>query len=181
MPAPLAPALFRHLLGDAYEELPTVIREVHDAPARRVWKGRCTVERGASPLSRLAGLLMALPPPGDHAAIEVIIERGSSRETWTRCIGGRRMRSRLSASRGWLAESMGPCVFRFALQCDRAQIHWRLLSVRLMGLPMPASWFHIEACESAQDACYCFRVRVSMAGAGLVVAYDGTLDTRGDA
>lgn len=170
------PALFRRLLGEAYEALPPLIRAVHDRPAS--WQGRCTVERGRGRAARLIARLMALPPAGSHERIVVTIESRGEGEVWTRSIGGRRMRSRLRADGGFLAESMGPATFRFALECEGARIRWRLRSVRLLGIPVPSRAFAIEACESIEADQYRFEVRAAVALVGRLVAYDGVLAAR---
>jgi hypothetical protein len=179
MPVPQPrPALFARLVGASWESLPAPLREVHEAEGRIAWRGRCRVRRGAGFLARLAGHVMDLPPPGEHPDIEVVIEASRGGETWTRCIGGTRMRSRLRDSRGRLVEAMGPCVFAFALDAANGAIHWRLHGVRCLGLPLPPSWFRVEARESVAESLYRFEVRAAVAGVGLLVAYDGTLEGR---
>ena len=118
---------------------------------------------------------MSLPPAGDHPAIEVIIEASGECETWTRCIGASRMRSRLCAAGTVLVESMGPAQFHFDLESDSGAIRWRLRRVLALGMPLPLRWFDVEATESMQGALYRFEVRAAMGGA-LLVAYDGTLE-----
>jgi hypothetical protein len=169
------PVLFHRLLGASYESLPPVIRAIHDAPAS--WTGRCEVTRGNGLLSRVVGQLMALPPAGRHERIRVDIESHGDGESWTRCIGAVRMRSLLRRDGAHLAESMGPATFRFLVESDGSRVAWRLRSVRALGLPLPTSLFAIEASESAEAGFYRFRVRAAIAGIGLLVAYDGILDS----
>lgn len=168
------PVLFRRLLGGAYDLLPPQIRAVHDAPG--TWRGRCRVERGEGIAARLLAALMALPPPGRHDPIEVAIEPHRQGESWTRAIGGVRMRSRLRQERGRLAESMGPATFRFEVESDGSRIRWRLCSVRALGIPLPTRLFAIEACESVEGPHYRFQVSAALAGTGRLVAYDGILE-----
>ena len=179
MPGPQPrPALFARLVGASWESLPAPLREVHEAEGLVAWRGRCRVRRGEGMVARLAGRVMDLPPAGEHPDIEVVIEASRGGETWTRCIGGARMRSWLRESRGKLVEAMGPCVFTFALHAANGTIQWRLHGVRCLGLPLPRSWFRVQARESVADSLYRFEVSAAMAGVGLLVAYDGTLDPR---
>ena len=171
------PVLFRRLLGASYESLPGVVRAVHDAPAS--WHGRCEVVRGRGLLARMIGKVMALPPAGCHQGIRVLIERHGEGETWTRCIGGARMRSVLRHDGSHLVESMGPATFRFAIESEGSRLAWRLRSVRALGMPLPVRCFAIEASESAEAGRYRFQVRAAVAGVGLLVAYDGILDAPG--
>ena len=88
------------------------------------------------------------------------------------------MRSRLREVDGLLCESMGPATFRFALRCRDGAIEWRLRSVRVLGIPVPARLFDVAARESVLDGRYRFEVGAAIAGLGPIVAYDGTLDRR---
>ena len=177
MPAPVRPpTLFRRLLGRAYESLPGPIQAVHDQPAN--WRGHCTVERGPGIAARGLGWLMALPPPGRHAAIEVHIEPHPRGETWTRAIGGKLMCSHLREEGGLLVESMGPATFRFVLERHASHVGWRLHSVCALGMPLPRRLFAIDAKESVEDGLYRFEVRAAIIGIGLLVAYDGRLVER---
>ena len=174
--SPRQPALFARLLGASFAALPAPIRAIHQSEQRQVLAGRCRVERGGGVLARLLGACMSLPPAGEHARIEVVIEPRGGGEAWTRRIGGSRMRSSLRAADGLLAESMGPATFLFRLEGDAAAIRWRLCGVRALGVPLPLAWFDVAATESVRDSRYAFHVRAAVAGVGLLAAYDGTLD-----
>ena len=167
------PALFPGLLAAAYDRLPHAIRDLHDHAG--TWRGSCTVERGNGVVARILGVCMALPPAGRHEPILVCIERSAGGEAWTRAIGGERMRSRLRGEGGLLVEQMGPATFRFALDVAEGRIHWRLHSVRALGIPLPRRAFEVTARESVERGRYRFQVRAALAGLGLLVAYDGYL------
>lgn len=169
--------LFRHLLGIEFDSLPSAVRQVHDGRAERVLRGRCDVERGTSPLSRLLAALTSLPAAGRDVPLTVTILSDANGETWTRAFGERRMRSSLRARGGLLEERLGPAGFRFRLATREGAIVWKLESVRALGLPLPLAWFHgVEARESADGSRYRFDVRAALPLAGLLVHYRGELE-----
>jgi hypothetical protein len=169
VPDPLFPVLLR----EGFHRLDPIVRALHEAPGE--WSGRCRVERGAGLLGAIAGRVMSLPPAGIHDPVRVRIERQGDGETWTRFIGGSRMRSRLRSHHGLLSESMGPATFRFALEADGALLRWRLRSVSSFGIALPLSLFAIDAREWSEGGRYRFHVSAAVAGR-LLVAYDGALE-----
>ena len=110
-------------------------------------------------------------------AMHVRIRREDGREEWTRDFAGRAMRSTLRANGELLEESLGVVRFQFTLRARDGAIDWRVVGVRALGVPLPASWFsQVVARESAVDARYRFDVRAAMPLVGLLVHYHGALD-----
>ena len=87
------------------------------------------------------------------------------------------MTSSLRARDGLLEERLGPTTFRFVLAADRERITWKVVGVRVLGVPVPASWFSgVRASESVAGGRYRFDVEASLPVVGLLVRYQGTLD-----
>jgi hypothetical protein len=63
------------------------------------------------------------------------------------------------------------------LDGDAAGIRWELMSVAVLGIPLPRQWFgEVGARESAEGARYCFDVCATLPFIGHLVAYRGWLD-----
>jgi hypothetical protein len=170
-------SLFRTVLGAPFDSLPAPIRTIHHGYASRRFEGSCRVERGTSWLSRLCAAVSSLPVAADSTPVCVTIRADGNTETWERDFGGRKMRSCLRHHDGLLEETLGPTTFRFELAAESGAIEWRVVGVRLFGIPLPTSWFRrISARESLERGRYRFDVRAELPIAGLLVHYEGTLD-----
>jgi hypothetical protein len=170
-------SLFRRVIGPRYESLPRELRAVHDGILPRSFSGTCRVERGAGWISRLCGSIAGLPAAADSVALRLRIDRHRDGERWQRDFGGVYMCSTLRDRQGQLEERLGPAVMRFALDAPGEAIEWRLTRVRVLGVPLPLSWFRgVRACEAHEGGRYRFDVRAELPIAGLLVHYRGTLD-----
>lgn len=168
--------LFPRLIR-GFDELPAILREAHSDKGETRLVGRCDVERGTGLLSRAFAAAASLPRAGRDIPVRVIIRRDAGQESWTREFEGRPMRSTLRAIQDVLEESLGPVRFRFALRAIDGAIDWQVVGVRLLGIPLPVSWFSsVGARESASDGRYCFDIRAGLPLAGLLVHYHGVLD-----
>ena len=66
-PPPLANervALYRRVLGEAWDSLPEPLRAMHDLDGERSADGVAVVERGSGLLARLVAFVIGLPPAG---------------------------------------------------------------------------------------------------------------------
>jgi hypothetical protein len=183
----LATSVHARVLGASFEQLPALLRGVHDARPHREFSGRCSVESGRNWLARLISLFASLPRRShDDVAVHVVIERSDARETsepreiWTRRFGEQRMRSIIRRGRDGLEECFGPIVLRFALSAEPSRIVWRLSGARFLCIPLPAALFAgCGAVETIVDGRYCFDARAGIAGIGLLVHYKGWLVDHG--
>lgn len=172
--------LFRRVLGDAVDSLPPTVRTLHSRDGLHRYRGEVEVRRGDHPLARLMAWATRLPPAG-KGGIEVEIDAGGEGERWTRHISGHAMRSRLWAQEGMLCEQLGLVRFGFALAVEEGVLAWRVASVRTLGLPLPARWFHaVHAREYETQGRYGFDVAAAMPVAGLLVHYRGWLQVDRD-
>lgn len=165
---------FRTACGEAFADLPDIVRRAHSGRARLA--GRVRVRRG----SLLAGMIadaLDLPRAGDAVEMTVESEHRPECMIWNRTIGGRPFRSRFAFEQGGLAESVGPFRLLLMLVVAEGRLHYRLTSVRLFGLRWP-HWLapRLEAWEGAADGRYQFAVEVSLPLLGRLVRYEGRLD-----
>lgn len=173
---PAVTPLFAQVLGPAFDALPAPVRALHRAQGARRYHGEVDVERGGTALARLCAWATRLPPAG-QGPVRVDIEASPAGERWTRHIGGRAMPSRLWRDGDVLCERLGLATFGFRLELVEQAIAWRVVRVRVFGLPLPAAWFTgVGARESADGGRYRFDVRAALPLAGLLVHYRGWLD-----
>jgi Domain of unknown function (DUF4166) len=169
-------SLFRRLAGASYETLPAAVLAMHEGAFPRRFAGRSTVERGSGLLARLLGAISSLPPAAQSMPVSITITQQGEGERWARDFDGHPLVSRMGSDGGLLTERVGPNTFYFELTVADGAIVWRLVGVRCLGVPLPASWFLVRPRESAEAGRYRFDVRVELPLVGLVVHYRGTLD-----
>ena len=168
--------LFERLLPDSFGQLPPTVIALHRAGGRRSYHGEVVVRRGSGLLSRLCGWATRLPPAGS-APIRVDIDALPDHEVWTRHVAGHAMSSRLWKRRDLLCERLGLVTFGFRLHASAEGLAWTVARVRVLGLPLPARFFHgVRALESGRDGRYTFHVAAALPGIGPLVDYRGTLD-----
>jgi hypothetical protein len=169
--------LFSRVLGDAFDALPSVVRQMHGGDAT-VATGRA-VSAGRGVGAFVAERLLGLPKRGAHAARVEMTPQGAS-EVWTRRFGGSRFRSRLlptPSEPGVFEERLGPASFAFTADVDSHGFRWRQAGWRLGPVRMP-DWLspRIRARCFERDGAYRFSVVVEHWALGVIVAYVGRLD-----
>ena len=88
------------------------------------------------------------------------------------------MRSTLTERDGLLEEALGPARFRFVLSVADGGVAWRVAGMRVMGVPLPAAWFKaVTARQSVRAGRYTFDVRAELPWIGLLVHYQGWLES----
>jgi hypothetical protein len=177
----MSEALYRRLLGPKFDTLPARVRELHDVTAPSVWVGRADVERGRSPVSRLAATLFRLPPAGRDQPLSVTFEPEQGREIWTRRFGSANFPSVQYERGGTLRERVGPSTFVFDLDASPDGLGLVLRGVRFLGIPLPrALQPGVRTYESQREGRYRFEVEASLPLFGLLVRYSGWLEKTGD-
>jgi hypothetical protein len=177
---PPATPLYRALLGDAWNELPAPIRDMHDFTDVRIASGFAIVERGTGLLSRIAAAIFGFPQAGEGIPVSVIFRREGEREIWERNFGGRTFRSVIEPGRGsWAGlqcERFGALAFAIALSVDNGRLlltprHWTAF-----GIPMPRFLLpQGDSCEHAGDGRFNFNVELRHPLTGPIVRYRGWL------
>lgn len=172
--------LFQSLLGPAFAELPKANQAMHQIAGPSEARGEARIERGPNLLARLIGGMARMPAAAERAPLLVRFQPVNSfTEQWTRQFGTQAFSSRLSMEAGLLVERLFPLTLRFRLQVVDGVVHWQLQDARVLGLlPMPR-WFapKVEAREWSVADRYHFLAGVSLPGIGLIVRYQGSLDS----
>jgi hypothetical protein len=170
--------LYRRLLGDAWQELPAVVRSMHEC---RAAEGTATVERGGSLLARLIGAVMGFPPAGHDVPVRVEFEKDAHREVWRRTFGAASFASVHSTGRGrshrLLCERFGPMAISMALVVEFRRLYLIVRRWSFFGIPLPPSLAPGgTSFESEEDGRFRFNVEITHKWAGLIVAYRGWLE-----
>jgi len=172
--------LYQRVLGSEWQHLAPQIRELHSVTGESVFKGRCHVDRGRSPLSRLVARWIGLPKAGaDQEAIVTLTVRGDG-ERWVRRIGGQQFSSLQRPGRSesdWpIRERFGVVSVHMALVVDDANLRYVIRRWTLLGIPLPL-WLGPQgrATESLEDGQFRFEVEIRHLFTGLIVRYQGLL------
>lgn len=171
-------SLYERVLGDAWTRLPDAVRVLHDGAVSA--EGRARVDRGDSPLAKLAGAMMSFPPASEDVPLRVTFEQTPRGEVWRRTFGAHSFRSlqyegeRKSAR--LIVERFGVLEFAMALviEGDRLRLVTRRWSA--FGVPLPL-WLapRSEAYEAEENGSFRFFVEISHPLTGLIIRYSGLL------
>ncbi len=172
--------LYRRVLGDAWHQLAPEIRQLHSVKSASSFVGRCTVDRGKNPLSRMVATLIGFPNAGADQSISVKLIVDGDGERWIRSSGGRTFSSVQHPGRGrseWLVrERFGPVCVDMALVVDGENLRYVVRRWAFLGVPLPLSLGpRSTANESAQDGKFRFEVEIAHPFTGLIVRYCGVL------
>jgi hypothetical protein len=176
--SPLTP-LYRRILGNDWDNLAPQIRELHSITSESVFVGRCRVERGHNPLSRLVAAMIGLPAAGDDQEVIVSLTVERDGERWTRCIGGQSFSSLQRPEHGLVREQFGAVTVHMALIVEGGTLRYEIRRWTLLGIPLPL-WLGPpgRASESVEDGKFRFDVQMHHPFTGLIVRYRGLLSPR---
>ncbi len=172
--------LYQRVLGDAWEELPREIREMHQCTGSLRATGKAEVKRGTGLVSRVVGASVGFPAAGLDVPLTVEFRPTDEGEHWIRSFAGRTFSSLQWEGSGrscrLLREGFGPLVFDLALVVEKERLYLVVRGWSLLGLPLPLAMgprglFH----ESVSDGRFHFHVEITHPLAGLIVGYRGWL------
>lgn len=172
--------LYARILGSAWDEVPAEIRAMHDVRSTASAEGRASVERGRSPLARLAAWVMGFPDAAADTPVSVKFEVVDGVETWTRTFGNQTFSSQQFAGRGrsdrLVSERFGPLEFAFALVAADGKLELVLRRWSAFGVPLPL-WLapRSKSYEASEGGRFRFHVEISHPVVGLIVRYKGWL------
>lgn len=177
---PAAPLLELVLPAD-FADMPAAWRRLADIHDNDSFAGKASVTRGKSLPARLAAALFRFPPAADAVDVEVVKQKTTNGERWTRRFAGRPFVSFLSRlpgdPPGRLHERFGPFTFTLRLSPEHGHVAWPVESWRLVGIPMPKALMpKSETVEYVEDGRFRFDVGISLPFAGPVVRYRGWLE-----
>jgi len=173
-------ALFARLLGNAWQQLPAAVRQMHSLSSERLSAGRCTIERGPSLLSNWVASLFGFPKAADDLPVSVCFQGENGNERWTRQFGeeifSSILRQGLGRSEHLLCERIGLFDFAQALVVVADRLQFVLRRWTMFGIPLPL-WLapRSNSYETEQDGRFRFHVEISHPLTGLIVRYRGWL------
>ena len=176
---PEAP-LFEKILGDAWDQLPSPVREAHQVKGEHVLEGNGKVLRGKTLLSRIIARVFGFPTRAGNASIRVRMRRSKDVETWRRDFDGHRFSSSLLAGKGktegLIIERFGPVAIAMALSVDGRVLRYTPRHWSFAGIPLPPALLpRGDMFETVEDGRFRFHVNVRLPVAGRVVTYEGFL------
>jgi Domain of unknown function (DUF4166)/Saccharopine dehydrogenase NADP binding domain len=172
--------LYRRILGNAWDELPPEIRDVHAGEGISWARGRAKVERGRSVLARLIASVIGFPEAAEDVDVSVKFAAKRGEENWTRSFDEQSFSSRQFAGRNrssrLLCERFGPLTFAMALVVDEGRLRLVLRRWSVFAIPLPL-WLcpRSSAYESAENGRFHFHVEIGHPLTGLIVRYQGWL------
>jgi len=176
-----AQPLFRHILGEAWDLLPSPIKQLHATTSVSMYSGRCTVMQARNPVARAVTALVGFPKGGEDLPITVKLVVEASGERWTRTVADRTFSSTQKLaegrSQGLIRERFGPIAVDMALVLLGPGLTYVIRRWSLVGIPMPL-WFgpKTNATESVDaEGRFRFDIELWHPFVGLLVHYAGWL------
>ena len=166
---------YRQVMGDDFDRLAEILRQLHSPLRDAGAKGQAVVTGAPTFLGRLVARLMRFPPPGRYALHVEFSERNGA-ERWTRDFAGHRFSSELRQQKGRLQERFGPLRFQFDLPLrgnglEMMMRRWSVFGVRLPLRLAPRS----TATEWEENGTFHFDVPIALPLIGSIVHYRGWL------
>ena len=180
-PLPENASLYHHVLSDAFDRLPSAIRDMHTDPHGRIVRGRARVDRGTNPLAKIIARIVGFPKASDDVPVEVKFTVQGDGELWERSFDGKPFSSFQKPGTGsfehLLSERFGPLEFGLALILKDERLWLKTIGWRAFGIPMP----HFlapsgDAFEHVEDGRFHFHVEIRHWLTGLIVRYRGWLE-----
>ncbi len=177
-------ALYPRLLGNSWDELATSVRRMHleDGAAFR-GVGSFRIRYGNGRLGRLLVRLLRLPSATEAANTRLVITPLGQGERWERNFDDQSLVSRQWEARsGRLLEQIKLLELEFRLEVRAGALLYRQVGAALrlgpLRVPLPRRIApHVEAREEPDDANRIHVVvAVTLARAGLLIAYEGHLE-----
>ncbi len=179
-----APTLYRRILGNALDDLPEAIRDLHALEEPMTARGRAEIDRGRGLLARIVAAVIGFPKAGSDIPVEVHFDPRDGRETWRRTFAGRSFSSIQEEGTGrsahLLVERFGPLRFAMALLVEGRTLRLVLRRWTIFGIPLPL-WLapRNDAFEAEDDGRFRFHVEIGHPLTGRIVRYRGWLEPGG--
>ncbi len=174
--------LYARVMGEAWAGVAEALRGAHQPDPIVRAHGCFRVRRGRSPIALLVAWLLRLPRTGAAADVRLTVIARGDEEVWERTFDGRQFVTRqYQSSEYGLAERFGLLEFRYRLDRSAGGLLYlqdrTAVVLRSMRLALPARLApRVEAREYAAGTNQVnVSVRITLPGAGLLIAYDGTI------
>ncbi len=170
--------LYMRALGEAFDKLPGVTRNLHRGRPAILAEGEAVVAPAENAASRLIARLCGLPLEEGRVPIRVVIESRDGREHWTRFFADRPMRSVMSLAKdNQIEERFGPVAIRMRLNGRTDGLDMLRTGGSLWGIPLPGFLLpRIKAEERVDEGGrHRFDVEIILPLLGRLVAYRGYL------
>jgi saccharopine dehydrogenase-like NADP-dependent oxidoreductase len=183
--ARLPPPVFHRLLGNAFDDLPTAIRQAHDVRGFLALEGEADATGPDNWIGRAIAVLFRLPRPGKNLPVRVEMRsEADGSETWTRIYPGVTMRSNLrdpDPVTQEIDEVFGPVAVHLAWRITADGLALTTLHARLFGIPLPSFLTPRSNAREDIDANGTFRfdVPIALPLIGTIVHYRGWLKVAG--
>lgn len=171
-------SLFRRVLGESFDRLPSVTRNIHRGRPAVLAEGEAVVAPATNVLSRAFARLVGLPVEEGRLPIRVVIESRDGREHWTRFFADRPMRSVVSLTKDNLIEErFGAFRIRMRVVPRADGLDLQRVGGRIWALSLPSFLLpRIKAEERVDEGGrHRFDVEVILPVIGRLVAYRGYL------
>jgi len=173
--------LYRQILGAAFDRMPAPVRAVHDFTGRYVGEGTATVERGNLVARAIAGLL-GMPQAGSDRPVRIVIDATTTGELLARYYPDCTLRTFQSCEtrngRTLLGEKFGPFRLLIALTGHERGCDFQLVRWTLGPIPLPMALApRLVATERLHHGKHRFLVRISLPLVGLLLSYEGDVET----
>jgi Domain of unknown function (DUF4166)/Saccharopine dehydrogenase NADP binding domain len=173
-------ALYRQVLGAAFDTLPDQVRAIHDSMQTRTWAGYAEVRRGNGMIAKAISRVIGFPNAAAEVPVSVVLSPERGGELWTRNFGGKIFSSFQERGTGkndyLLMERFGIVNVALALVVEGDRVYliprrWSCLGIPLPRFLLPAG----QSFETERDGCFCFDVQIAAPFFGMLVAYNGIL------
>lgn len=170
--------LFRRALGEAFDRLPAVTRNLHRGRPAVIAEGEAVVAPAENLASRFLARMFRLPQDEGRVPVRVVIDSRDGREHWTRFFADKPMRSVLSIGKdNVLEERFGAVRIRLRLVPRMDGLDMQCAGGSLFGVPLPGILLpRIKAEERVDEGGrHRFEVEIRLPLVGRLVAYRGYL------
>lgn len=172
--------VFKAVLGDAFDSLPTAVRALHNNLGQAYYAGSAQSEGPSGWSGWLAAWIVGFPVAGKRIPVRVTITADTDGESWERDFNGKVFHSHLSVDgHGNMQERFGPMTAGLGLYQAGQQLHFPVRSAKLFGvLPLPRFLLPISITHESVDAQgrFVFDVLLKTPFGGRIAHYKGWLE-----
>ena len=177
--------LYPRLLGAAWNELAAPVQMLHSSQDSVARVGLFRVRRGERWLARLLAWMGKAPAAGQAVFTRLVVAPNSDGQIWQRNFAGNPLVTfQRESPAGVLAERFGRLEFRFKLCVSEHALCFQQVGASLylgrLAVPLPrwlAPQVAARAWAEANSAAVQVAVRISLPLAGLLVAYEGSMES----